>query len=238
MFKYLSIILLVSLSAFSADLFDLYGEAKKAHHEANYNQFLANRQNSGAYLEAELIEILEDLKKNSDSKSRQNVFVPIVSYPSTKHNSFKERALNVLAGSEYSIDQLVSGNYDSKNLAKLMLENVRNYEREVVIPILLQAEFQIRLLHPGRIIFSIGRDFSRANIFFSQRQVLNNNTLVTANVSRKVRDAALSGGEGPALNSYLASIGVTAKDIAKKGIVFSVRTKKDTLYVLLTLSNT
>lgn len=80
------------------------------------------------------------------------------------------------------------------------------------------VETELSSEFPEHSIFFIGRDFTQAYVYGKARGILNPDQLFTANISRRIRDAANAGNMG-ALQKLLNQSGLTKEQALKHGVV-------------------
>lgn len=202
------------------DLKDIYKQAVKAQENGKYSEFLLNLKLSNNEILVQISIILADLKLKSNESRREASFNHIIHYLSGRHGGFKARALNLLAYSSYSLQDLIAGQYDPQKLASEFLNAVEDYEKNVVQELLFQMEAQMALRYPRSVFMLLGRDFTKGYIYMKSRNIIDGKRILTANVSRQVRDEIFNSGDKVDVEKLLSQHGLDIKTIIDRGVVF------------------
>jgi len=170
-------------------------------------------------LQARIAEQLEAMKLQSPEQ-RMEEYNWIVRYYSRSNKGFEDTSLRLFEHLGCPESTISEGSYDSMEVARNLLEGIRLYDHDNIVPVLSQIrDYLLQNFKHTNILF-LGRDFCSTYLSIVEEQCLPREQLFLTNVSRYVRDVAL-GGKFEELRLVLERIGLTKDVLLDKGFLIA-----------------
>jgi len=209
---------LASRSVDSRD--EKYVSLQEAQNSGAYPQWLATQmrlEDESPHIHRDIAAELDVLKELRPDQ-RLEEFQWIGGYYSRSNQNFEPTSVKLDEAIGLSKEEIEKGTYQSTWIAQALLERLKTYDREIVVPIITQIRTSLEKNFPNTNLLFLGRDFCSVYLYIVEEGILDRDNLFMANVSRYVRDVAL-GGKFNELRAALEQIGLTKERLLEKGLL-------------------
>jgi len=199
---------------------ETYVSLQEAQNTGAYPEWLLRQmaqEDSSPHIHRDIVSQLEILKALR-IEERVEEFKWIGGYYSRSNQDFEPTSVKLREAIGYSDEELAKGDYRSEWIAERLLQRLKTYDQDVLVPILAQIRKTLEKDFPDTNLLFLGRDFCSVYLYILEEGVLNRDNLFMANVSRYVRDVAL-GGKIDELRIALEQVGLTKDRLLQKGLL-------------------
>ncbi len=168
-------------------------------------------------IEHEIIFHLEEIKK-LPPKQRADEINEIFRYYSVSNEGFKDTPIGLINRVGGNLEEISTGNYESDKLGKAMIQGIKDYDKEITVPILQQVQKELVTDFPRQQVLFLGRDFAVGEVWMKGAEATQKDRFHMINASRMIRDQALNG-KMTELVQLIKQSGVDKAEMIKNGIV-------------------
>lgn len=181
------------------------------------------REDVSPHIEDSITAGLEAMKALTPEK-RMEEYNGIVRYYSRANKTFQETSLKLYDHLGCSEDDIRSGAYPSRSVAKAMLARLQDYDTQCIVPAVKQVRDELVKDFAESNVLFLGRDFTSAYLYIikglTQNSALRRENLFLSNISRYVRDVALDG-KTTELRLVLERLGLTKDKLVTQGLLIA-----------------
>lgn len=200
------------------------GTLQEAFANGTYPEWIdgeVTREEVSPHIEDDITTALKAMKSLSPEQ-RMEDYNWIVRYYSRSNKGFEETSLKLYDHIGCSEDDIRSGTYRSRSVAKSMLARLQDYDATCIVPVVKQVRDDLVKNFAESNVLFLGRDFCSAYLYIIKGLTpggpLKRENLFLSNISRYVRDVAL-GGQTTELRLVLERLGLTKKVLLQKGLL-------------------
>lgn len=179
------------------------------------------REEVSPHIEDDITAVFKAMKTLTPEQ-RMEDYNWIVRYYSRSNKGFEETSLKLYDHIGCSEDDIRSGTYKSRSVAKALLARLRDYDAQCIVPVVKQVRDDLVKNFTESNVLFLGRDFCSAYLYIIKGLTaggpLKRENLFLSNISRYVRDVAL-GGQTTELRLVLERLGLTKDVLLQKGLL-------------------